>query len=146
MHLNSITHRSDFHSCADNRDQWSIDSFGVWITSSKKKFKALQKRQTNLRNDEEKVSHDVAWLAIYLTLNETTNQEASMQENIYKYSPHIVPALFPFYQKIFLSAILYRLHNSWLMLNAAWTLKWWHAILYPWTNSEEDSLWFCLHD
>lgn len=107
----------------------SIDSLGIWITSSKTKFKAVQKRQTNL-NDEEKVSYDVAWLEIHRTLNETINQEAFMQENIYKYSLHIVPALtlFPFYQKIFLSAILYRLHNSWLIFNAAWTLKWWKTL------------------
>lgn len=98
----------------EHRQFWRLNNL------LKKKVQSTTK-ETNLRNDEEKVSYDVAWLAIYLTLNETTNQEASMQENIYKHSPHIVPALtlFPFYQKIFLSAILYRLHNSWLMLNAA---------------------------
>lgn len=102
----------------------SADSSGVWITSSKTKFKVVWKRQTILRNDEEKVSYDVAWLEICLTANETINQEAFMQENIYSYSLNIVWDLtfFAFYQEIFLSAILYRQHNSWLIFNAAWTL------------------------
>lgn len=69
---------------------WSVNSPGVCITSSKTKFKAVWKRQTTLKNDEDKVSYDVVWLEICLTVNETINQEAFMQENVYSYSLYIV--------------------------------------------------------